>query len=132
MKGDRHHPTSSNRRRNRAARTERLEVRLSQEEYDALAERAMKVGLSLAAYMAAAALDKPLTVSERRVLGSEVVQAERMLRGVSTNLNQLAEIANATGRVPEGTEQALAEVSQVCQRIVAMSTASGWRLEDPE
>jgi len=82
-------------------RHSRVEATLSSDEAGELARRARAAGVSRARYLIDAALDRPDTISERRAWAIEVERAERVMRTVATNVNQLARLARSTGRIPE-------------------------------
>jgi mobilization protein MobC len=66
---------------------------------------------------------RPLTVLERRAVAAELFGVRRLLIGVATNLNQLAKVANSTGRVPGEVPVAAAAVSRYLPRLAAVVAA---------
>lgn len=66
---------------------------------------------------------RPLRVLERRAVAAELFGVRRLLIGVATNLNQLAKVANATGRVPAEVPVAAAAVSRYLPRLAAVVAA---------
>lgn len=62
-------------------------------------------------------------VLERRGLAAELFGVHRLLRGVATNLNQLAKVANSTGHVPAEVAVAAAAVSRYLPRLKAVVAA---------
>lgn len=56
------------------------------------------------------------TVSERHALYRTLLAARRSIAGAANNLNQLARVANTTGRVP-------AELEDVAEAMVSASAA---------
>jgi mobilization protein NikA/mobilization protein MobC len=66
---------------------------------------------------------RPLGVVERRGVAAELFGVHRLLVGVSTNLNQLAKVANSTGRVPAEVPVAAAAVSRYLPRLKAVVAA---------
>lgn len=83
-------------------------VRLTDAEQETIAARAAAAGTSRQRLMVEAATARPptagarfpMTRSERNGLLAEFFAAKRLAAAVSTNLNQMARVANATGRVP--------------------------------
>ncbi len=108
----------------------RVEATLSADEADELARRARAAGVSRARYLIGAALDRPDTISERRAWAGEVERAERVMRTVATNVNQLARLARSTGRIPEGTGETLTAVREASAALMAMARAAGYRPEE--
>lgn len=66
---------------------------------------------------------RPLGVLERRAVAVELFGVRRLLVGVATNLNQLAKVANSTGRVPGEVAVAAAAVSRYLPRLAAVVAA---------
>jgi hypothetical protein len=63
-------------------------------------------------------------VLERRALAAELFSVRRLLVGVATNLNQLAKVANSTGRQePVQVAAAAAAVSRYLSRLDAVVAA---------
>jgi len=79
----------------------------------------------VARYLVDAALGRPDTPTERRVRTAELARVERLLRGLATNVNQLATVANATGKLPLATAPALAELAAVKEAVLAIARAAG-------
>jgi uncharacterized protein (DUF1778 family) len=113
-----------------AGRNLRVEATLSADEADQLASRARAAGVSRARYLIDAALDRPDTISERRAWAREVERAERVMRTVATNVNQLARLARSTGRIPEGTGETLTAVREASAALMSMARAAGYRPEE--
>jgi len=82
-------------------------------------------GRVTARYLIDAALDRPDTISERRAWAKEVERAERVMRTVATNVNQLARLARSTGRIPEGTGETLTAVREASAALMAMPGRPG-------
>lgn len=66
---------------------------------------------------------RPLTVLQRRAVAAELFGVRRLLVGVATNLNQLAKVANSTGRVPGEVPVAAAAVSRYLPRLAKVVAA---------
>ncbi len=95
----------------KGGRTQRAEARLTEEEYFEVRRRPAELGVSVARLMVESTLmgDRQ-TVSERRALVTAFLAARRQVAVAATNLNQLAKVANSTGRVPE-------EVAEAAERM---------------
>ena len=95
----------------RAGRRRIVQVRLDDVEAEELARRAAGAGVSGPRYLVEAALlGGRQTVSERRAVLAAFMVAKRQVSGAATNLNQLARVANSTGKVP-------AEVLEAAERM---------------
>lgn len=55
--------------------------------------------------------------TERQDVITELFKLHRLLAAVSNNVNQIAKVANATGRVSEDLQATLAKVREVAMRI---------------
>jgi Bacterial mobilisation protein (MobC) len=111
----------SRRRRLPGGRPHNLRVRLSEAEYESVQSRAGAAGLSVAAYLAAAAEPRgPLGVThmpaeERRAWASELMAVRRLVAAVGNNVNQLARAANSGAAVDPDEVRAVLEA---CDRVV--------------
>jgi hypothetical protein len=87
--------------RKHGGRTHVVKVRLDDVEAEELARRAAVAGVTGPRYLVESALvgDRQ-SVSERRALMAAFMVAKRQVAGAATNLNQLAKVANSTGKVP--------------------------------
>lgn len=92
-----------NRTRNRA-----VTVRMSDSEYDSLRNKVSESGLSQQSYIISAALDSSVTTSDTIDMLKDISRTfagvEQQLRGLGTNVNQMAYIANSTGMTPSVKE----------------------------
>ena len=92
-----------NRTRNRA-----VTVRMSDSEYDSLRNKVSESGLSQQSYIISAALDSSVTSSDTidvlKNISRTFAGVEQQLRGLGTNVNQMAHIANGTGMTPSASE----------------------------
>ena len=110
----------------------RVTVRLDDAEFAAVAARAAASRLTVASFLAdAGSRDAPdtgngagWTVEQRRALVTELMGAQRVLRGVATNLNQLTALANTqrqfSPEVGPAAEAALRLMDRVAQVVVAL------------
>lgn len=104
-------PPGGRRRRQEGGRGRVVKLRLSDDEFAAVAARAQAAGVSAQRLLLEAALADGTTPAERRAVRTKLASAQRQLVGLGTNVNQLARVANSTGRVPAGTEEALARIA---------------------
>ena len=86
-------------------------VRCTGDEHAAIRAKAAQAGLSLSAFVRAAALAQEVsTASEQSVYDLGLVME---LNRIGVNLNQIARVTNSTGFVPS-------EVAQTCKKIDAI------------
>ena len=95
--------SKTNRTRNRA-----VTVRMSDTEYDSLRNKVSDSGLSQQSYIINAALDSSVTssdtINELKCISRTFAGVEQQLRGLGTNVNQMAHIANGIGMIPSTRE----------------------------
>ena len=95
--------SKTNRTRNRA-----VTVRMSDTEYDSLRNKVCESGLSQQSYIISAVLDSSVTSSDTidvlKSISRTFAGVEQQLRGLGTNVNQMAHIANGTGMIPSARE----------------------------
>lgn len=112
---------SVRRRRANVAGGRRLrhEVKVSVEEEARLVLLAAGLGVSVPRLLVESALasERGVTVSERRDALAALLAAHRLLARVSTNVNQLARVANATGAVGAELSATLEAVRRVSGRL---------------
>ncbi len=98
----------ANRTRNQA-----ITVRMTTEELRDIAEKIKESGLSQQAYIISAARGAVISPSEEideiKKTGNILADFDRQLRGLGTNVNQMAHVANGQGALP--TEKTLIELS---------------------
>ena len=87
------------RKRNKA-----VYIRMNDAEYDQLLSKVAESGVSIQSYMVSAALGAHLTTAQEMAALNDqnrlFADMDKQLRGMGTNLNQLAHTANATGSLP--------------------------------
>ncbi len=105
-------------------RVRRMSFLVSDAELAELTRRAQRAGISVARYVAAAALERAETVSERRVWATEISRAERVMRRAEKLLVEVG--ANAAAQPTEITE-AVAAVREAAAAVVAMGEAAAGR-----
>ena len=90
--------SNANRKRNRA-----VTVRMSDREYDCLQKKVSESGLSQQAYIIGAICNAKITSSDEVTVLKDVSRLfadhERQVRGMATNINQMAKVANSQGSV---------------------------------
>ena len=83
-------------------------MRMSDSEYDSLRNKVSESGLSQQSYIISAALDSSVTTSDTidvlKDISRTFAGVEQQLRGLGTNVNQMAYIANSTGMTPSVKE----------------------------
>ena len=98
-----------NRKRNRA-----ITIRMSEAEYDTLQSKVSESGLSKQAFINNAIRGATITSSDEieklKDISKTFSDTERQLRGLATNVNQMAHVANGTGALP--TENELKQLSE--------------------
>ncbi|MCR4813790.1 MAG: MobC family plasmid mobilization relaxosome protein [Lachnospiraceae bacterium] len=92
-----------NRRRNRA-----ITIRLSDYEYEDIMRRIDESGLTIQTYLINAARGTTITpsdeIAELKEISKTFADHEKQLRGLATNINQMAHVANGFGVLPTETE----------------------------
>ena len=110
-----------NRTRNRA-----VTVRMSDSEYDSLRNKVRESGLSQQSYIISAVLDSSVTTSDTidvlKNISRTFAGVEQQLRGLGTNVNQMAHIANGMGMAPsvrelEHISDLVAEYRKECNTV---------------
>ena len=96
------------RRRNKA-----ITIRMSEAEYDDLQNKVKESGLSQQAYIISAVHGSTITSAEEIAALKEFsrifADQDRQMRGMATNVNQMARVANGQGLLP--TANKLEEIS---------------------
>ena len=110
-----------NRTRNRA-----VTVRMSDSEYDSLRDKVRESGLSQQSYIISAVLDSSVTTLDTidvlKNISRTFAGVEQQLRGLGTNVNQMAHIANGMGMAPsvrelEHISDLVAEYRKECNTV---------------
>ena len=110
-----------NRTRNRA-----VTVRMSDSEYDSLRDKVRESGLSQQSYIISAVLDSSVITSDTidvlKNISRTFAGVEQQLRGLGTNVNQMAHIANGMGMAPsvrelEHISNLVAEYRKECNTV---------------
>lgn len=103
--------------------------RMNEKEYTDFQDRIAKSGITKQAYMIGAVLGATITSSEEvyvlRDISLALAGYEKQLRGLATNVNQMACIANGQGVIP--SEKQLVSISSLLQDI-RNGSDSIWRL----
>jgi hypothetical protein len=102
---------------------------LSDDERRELKHRATSSKVSLSRYLVEAALDRPQTPAERRLRKAELHRVGRLIGGMAKNINQLARVAHATGKIPAETGEALDELKRLTVAVEAIAEEAGYDLE---
>lgn len=104
-------------------------IRMDDDEYTLLQNKVKDSGLTQQAYIIKAIRGTPIVPSEEIALQKELskIFAEhvRQLRGLATNVNQMAHVANGTGYLP-----AVAELEKTSEQLRNYHRESGkiWQL----
>lgn len=121
------------RRRNsgEGRRANQVNVRLTDEEFAAVAARAAAARVGVAHYLALRALDAParggsvarggMDLATMRAWAVQMTMLRRELNRVGTNLNQIARLLNGTGEVARGAEQTLAATEAAMARVAPIA-----------
>ena len=103
---------TANRKRNNT-----ITIRMNDAEYDAIQNRIIESGLTQQSYMINAAMGATITSSDQvavlKELSRTFADLVRQLRGLATNVNQMAHVANGTAILP--VERELNHIAeQIC------------------
>ena len=107
------HRSTIERRNHMRKRNHAVYIRMTTDEFEKLQSKVKQSGLSMQAYIIHAALEgKVSTIEEINILrerSNHLEDIDRQLRGIGTNVNQLAYVANGQGVIPSAIK--LAEIS---------------------
>ncbi|GAA3221145.1 plasmid mobilization protein [Actinocorallia longicatena] len=92
-------------------------VRLTDEENAIVCAKAEAAGVSVPWLLAETTLDPRQGVAERKALIDELLALRRLVGRIGTNINQLARIANGTGKVPAEAFAAITAANAATKRI---------------
>lgn len=85
-------------------RNHAITIRMEQKEYDALTEKVKESGQTQQSFIINSALSARISSKEElkeiKRLSEVCANNNRQLRGIGTNLNQLAKVANQKGAIP--------------------------------
>ena len=94
-------------------RTKAVTIRMSEAEYDDLQNKVKESGLTQQSYVINAISGSSITSAEElsaiKELSKEFAEHDRLLRGMATNVNQMAHVANGKGLL--ATAEKLEEIS---------------------
>ena len=100
-------------------RNHAITVRLSDEEYDKLQNNVAESGHTQQSYIINSVLANRISSSEEidtiKGMAKSLADIDIQLRGIGTNLNQMAHVANGKGIVP--TEEVLEGISSVVVKM---------------
>lgn len=130
--------TGGQRKRDAERRPHRASVRMNDDEFEAIAAKAIAARMTVPSYLVSAGLDldldswragtpgdAPCSSRERpelpravrEALAFEVIGMSRNLRNATANLNQLTRYAHIEHRRPDELPEALAELRAVARRV---------------
>ncbi len=108
------------RKRNRA-----VTIRMNESEYTDFQNKVTESGLTQQAYIISAVRGATITPSDEIAVLKDISKTfadfERQIRGLGTNINQMAHVANGQGALP--TESSLATISEQITTIRKESEA---------
>lgn len=117
-------PVQRRRRRLAGGRERRFYVKASEAEAQRLQELAAGAGVSVPRLLVESTLaGGRASAGERAAVLAELVALSRAVGRVGVNVNQIARATNATGELPEQTEDTLAVVREVGARIAEVMAA---------
>ncbi|MBI1358251.1 MAG: hypothetical protein GC160_28280 [Acidobacteria bacterium] len=103
------------RARKAANRSQRLIVRLTDEERAAIRAAASDAGLGVSEFVRRAALDRRVVVRSQSAYGMALAS---QLRRIGVNLNQLMPIAHLDGEIPPELLQVAKKIERLLDRIL--------------
>ena len=85
-------------------RNKAITIRMNDAEYDALQEKIKESGLTQQSYIINAIRDSNITSAKEleviKDISRNFADQDRQLRGIATNINQMAHVANGQGLLP--------------------------------
>ena len=106
-----------------AARTCRMELRMTRDEYDLLKEKAGRAGLSLSTFVRKAVEEKEITESPP----ADVPMLIREVRRVGFNINQILRAINGKGFLDEPELRRALEMNRSLELLISHSYGASWR-----
>lgn len=106
-----------------AARTCRMELRMTKDEYDVLKEKAGQAGLSLSAFVRKAVAGKEIAESPP----ADVPMLIREVRRVGFNINQILRAINGKGFLDEPELRRALEMNRSLELLISNSYGASWR-----
>lgn len=99
----------------------RINIRLTQAEYDAISERAKRANLNLTKYITKSCLGKQIFVIDG------IDELNRQHRALGNNINQLTRLANAGQIRVINLDEFLAEYGAIGKSIIELMDRRRWR-----
>lgn len=110
-------------------RTHAVYVRMTDDEYEQLLEKVNHSGQTMQSYIIDASLYGKITsadeITEMRNKNKLLADIDKQLRGMGTNLNQMAHVANGYGEIPSA--ETLVRISNEVGQI-KKEVGEEWRL----
>ena len=102
-------------------RNKRVNIRLTQAEYDAISERAKRANLTLTEYITKSCLGKQIFVIDG------IDELNRQHRALGNNINQLTKLANSGQIRVVDLGEFLAEYGAIGKKIIELMDRRRWR-----
>ncbi|MFD8562968.1 hypothetical protein ACFV1N_37320 [Streptosporangium canum] len=113
-------------RRQQGGRPHKHSVRMSEAEQAVIEARAGQAGVSVPRFLVETGLaGDAATASQVRANAAELLAARRLVAAAGADLNQLAEVASATGAVPASLEATMAATLRFLDRLDAAAAVYG-------
>ena len=100
-------------------RNHSIYIRMTDDEYERLMSRIESTGKTQQAYILDAALNGEITsdeaIRELKSINIAFADIDKQLRGIGTNLNQMAHVANGKGDLP--TAETMVRISEDIKKI---------------
>lgn len=102
-------------------KNKRMNIRLTQAEYDAISERAKRANLTLTEYITKSCLGKQIFVIDG------IDELNRQHRALGNNINQLTKLANSGQIRVVDLGEFLAEYGTIGKKIIELMDRRRWR-----
>ena len=102
-------------------KNKRMNIRLTQAEFDAISERAKRANLTLTEYITKSCLGKQIFVIDG------IDELNRQHRALGNNINQLTKLANAGQIRVINLDEFLAEYGAIGKSIIELLDRRRWR-----